>query len=250
MRRTPKNGKQKGAGLIELMLSILILVIVMGAVFKQVDSVAKASKREAISTNLVQQDRDFVDLFVRDIHMTGYPHAQMYATSPNPVCTGNPLGISLAQCDKSVATGIVSASPTSLRLEGDIYGDGNIYSVLYTYYQVDPNVPPDPNCPCLRRSAVLKITGDPIQGQSAPQYYTEVQNIIDPTGMTQGIFTYFDATGAAVNVGAGVDFENNGLTVQSIDAIKVNLNVRSIARDISNGQPVVHALTSIAELEN
>jgi len=131
-----------------------------------------------------------------------------------------------------------------------VYGDGNVYSVLYTYYQVDPNVPPDPNCPCLRRSAVLKISADPVNLQSPAQYYTEVQNIIDPTNMVQGIFTYFDAVGNAVAVGAGVDFENNGATIQNIDAIKVNLNVRSTQRDPQSGQLVVNSQAAVAELEN
>ena len=246
--RTAKKNRQAGFSLLEVALSVLILVVIMGAVFSQIDRVTKTAKRESLSTDLVQQNRDFVDLFVRDIHMTGYPLSTMYATAPSTLCSPNTN--SLSQCDKSISVGIVSASPTSLRLEGDVYGDGNVYSVLYTYYQVDPNNPPDPNCPCLRRSAVLKVNGDPLTGQSPPQYYTEIQNIIDPTNMVQGIFTYFDARGNAVNVGTGVDFENNNQTVQTIDAVKVNLNVRSVARDPQTGQQVVNSLASIAELEN
>ena len=248
--RTYKKNSQSGFSLLEVALSILILVIIMGAVFSQVDRVAKTAKRESLSIDLVQQNRDFVDLFVHDIHMTGYPLPQMYATQPNTACGTPSAFTSSPQCDKSIAVGIVFASPTSLHLEGDIYGDGNVYSVQYNYYQVDPNNPPDPNCPCLRRSAMLKQNGDPINGQLQPIYYTEIQNIIDPTNMVQGIFTYFDANGAAVNVGTGVDFENNQQTIQNIDAVKVNLNVRSVARDPQTGQQVVNSLASIAELEN
>ncbi|MBV9073208.1 MAG: hypothetical protein JOZ10_06210 [Acidobacteria bacterium] len=248
MARHRNKSRQAGTSLIEVAMTVLILVIVMGAVFSQIDRVTKTSKREAMGVDLVQQNRDFIDLFVRDVHMTGYPHSLMYANSPNTACT--PRATSDPRCTNSISVGIVAATPTSLRLEGDIYGDGNVYSVLYQYYQVDPNVPPDPNCPCLRRSAVLKISGDPIQGQSPPQYYTEVQNIIDPTNMVQGIFTYFDASGAAVNVGAGVDYQNNFNVVQSIDAIKVNLNVRSKTRDPQTGMQVVSSLASVAELEN
>jgi prepilin-type N-terminal cleavage/methylation domain-containing protein len=235
---------QAGFSLIEVTISILILVIVMGAVFAQVNRVTQTSKREAVSLDLVDENRDFVDLFVRDVHMTGYPVKTMYANQPAPPCT--PLATSLVTCSKSIAVGIVSASPTSLRLEGDIYGDGNVYSVLYTYFQADPN---DPNCPCLRRSAVQKLDADPIQGQTPPLYYTEVQNVIDPTGMAQPIFTYFNAAGQQINVGAGVDFENNAAVMQQIDAIKVNLNVRSVRID-STGHATVNSLTTIAELEN
>lgn len=242
--RERKKRTQAGASLIEVALSILVLVIVMGAVFSQIDGVTKINKRESVTTDLVQENRDFVDLFVRDVHMTGYPVPIMYAAVPTAGCSPLPV------CDKSQAVGIVAATPTSLRLEGDVYGDGNVYSVLYQYYAVDPNTPPDPNCPCLRRSAVLKISADPLNNQAPPKFYTEVQNIIDPTGMTQGIFTYFDANGNPVSVGTGVDFENNFTTIQSIDAVKVNLNVRSLQKDLQTGQSIVTSLAAIAELEN
>lgn len=253
MLRTRKKNSQAGTSLIEVALTILILVIVMGAVFSQIDNVTKSAKHESIAVDLVQQNRDFVDLFVRDIHMTGYPHTMMYGLDQSQSCTHSSIvpTPTLPQCALNVSAGIVSVSPTSLRLEGDVYGDGNVYSVLYTYYQTDPNTPPDPNCPCLRRSAVLKINGDPVGGQSQPQYYTEVQNVIDPGGMVQGIFTFFDANGNPITVPtAGYDFENNGPIIQTIDAIKVNLNVRSVQRDLNTGSQVVYSLASIAELEN
>lgn len=259
MAKTRKKTTEAGTSLIEVSLGILILVIIMGAVFSQIDNVTAQTKRESATVDLVQQNRDFVDLFVRDIHMTGYPHTLLYGVTPSQTCSPSTTLI-LAQCDKSVSTGIVSATPTSLRIEGDVYGDGNVYSVLYTYYcsastspcagTVDPLVPPDPSCPCLRRSAMLKIVGDPIAGQSTPQYYTEVQNVIDPSTMTQGIFTYFDAQGKSVGVGTGVNFETDAATIQTIDAIKVNLNVRSIQLDLRTGVPVVYSLASVAELEN
>jgi hypothetical protein len=94
------------------------------------------------------------------------------------------------------------------------------------------------------------VDGDPINGQAPPLYYTEVQNVIDPTNMVQPIFTYFNANGQAVNVGAGVDFENNLATIQQIDAIKVNLNVRSVQIDSQTGHSTVNSLATIAELEN
>ncbi len=249
MTQETRKRNHKGFSLIEVMISILVLVIVMGAVFAQVNRVTQTAKRESVSLDLVGEDRDFVDLFVRDIHMAGYPVNLMYAApaAPAPAC---PAGVPIQDCSRSVAVGIVSVSPTQLRLEGDIYGDGNVYDVLYTYYQVDPNNPPDPNCPCLRRSAVQKIDGDPIVGQAAPLYYTEVQNVIDPTGMVQPIFTYFNALGQQINVGAGMDFENNTAVIQQIDAVKVNLNVRSVNIDSQTGHAAVNSMSSIAELEN
>src|SRR5579859_4233727 len=126
MATTRKKNTEAGTSLIEVALTILVLVIVMGAVFSQIDNVTAQTKRESMTVDLVQQNRDFVDLFVRDIHMTGYPHTLLYGVTPSQTC--GPLHVfTLPQCDKSVSTGIVSATPTSLRIEGDVYGDGNVY---------------------------------------------------------------------------------------------------------------------------
>lgn len=227
----------------ELMISILVLVIVMGAVFRQVNNVQKNSTTESLKLDLTQEDRAFVDQFARDIHMSGYPISRLYqigsvAARPQPT-------------DSTVALGLVEATPSWIRFEGDVYGDGTVYSVLYRYFQVDPNNPPDPNCPCLRRSVTAKVQGgDPVTGQANPVYYTEVQNVIDPTGMAQPMFTYFRADGTQVNVGAGVNINNAPGTLQLIDAIKVNLNTRSKQFDPQSKQQTVHSISTIAELEN
>jgi prepilin-type N-terminal cleavage/methylation domain-containing protein len=69
---------QAGFSLVELMVSILILVIVMGAVFKQVNNVQKNSRSESLKMDLTQEDRAFVDQFARDLHMAGYPTSRLY----------------------------------------------------------------------------------------------------------------------------------------------------------------------------
>ena len=255
--RNRRQGNQAGFSLIEVMVSILVLVIVMGAVFSQINQVQAKAKTESMKLDLTQESREFVDQFVRDLHMSGYPISKLYQNA-----TG--------QTDGNVAVGLVFASPISLRFEGDVYGDGNVYSVLYSYVAKDNA---DPNCPCLRRSVVKKkpnvdvaysdgdlaLGGKP--GQDLPQYFTEVQNVIDPQGMAQGLFTYFQGAGTAVNVGSctvssgalvcpGIDIDSSSATIQLIDAIKVNLNTRSKQFDPITGQPAVNSVTTIAELEN
>jgi prepilin-type N-terminal cleavage/methylation domain-containing protein len=240
-----KNSRtlQAGFSLIELMVSILILVIVMGAVFKQVNNVQKSSRSESLKMDLTQEDRSFVDQFARDLHMAGYPTSRLYQVGAT--------GAKVQPTDNTVALGLVEATPTWIRFEGDVYGDGLVYSVLYRYFQVDPNNPPDPNCPCLRRSVTQKIQGgDPVTGQSNPVYYTEVQNVIDPTGMAQALFTYYRADGTPVPVGAGVNLNTAPGTIQLIDAVKVNLNTRSRYFDPQSRQQAVHSISTIAELEN
>jgi prepilin-type N-terminal cleavage/methylation domain-containing protein len=247
-----RKSRQAGFSLLELSISILILVLIMGAVFKQVDNIQKNTKTESMKLDLTQQNRDFVDRFARDIHMSGYPISKVYQNSGGPT-------------DKTIALGLVAATPTYLRFEGDVYGDGTVYSVEYKYYQSDAN---DANCPCLRRSVQPKQPADPLLvdatgvggtlGQLPAVYYTEVQNLIDPTGMSQGLFTYFEANGNVVNVGTnGIGYDGSAspivsdpATLQKIDAIKVNLSTRSSQVDMQTGQNVVNSIATIAELEN
>jgi prepilin-type N-terminal cleavage/methylation domain-containing protein len=225
---------QAGFTLLELTVSVLVLVIVMGAIFKQVDGVQKTATTQAVKLDLTQEGREFVDQFSRDIHMAGYPISTVYSS------TGG-------QTDAQVALGIVEASPTKIRFEGDVYGDGTVYSVVYNYFATDPN---DSNCPCLRRSATKKLAADPVIGQTQPIYYTEVQNLIDPTGMAQGIFTYFDANGNPVDASGGLNITNNPTLIQLIDGVKVNLNTRTNQRDPQTGAQIVNSIASIAQLEN
>ena len=234
MPRTRVRRIQAGFSLIELLITMIVLVIVMGAVFSQINQVQSKTKSESMKLDLTQESREFIDQFARDLHMSGYPISKLYQNSG---------GIN----DSHVAVGLVAASPTSLRFEGDVYGDGTVYSVVYNYVQTDAA---DPNCPCLRRSVVAKVTGNPVNGQDPVKYYTEVQNVIDPAGQAQGLFTYFQADGTAVDVGTGKDIIADAITIQLIDAVKVNLNTRSKQFDPQTGQPAIVSVATIAELEN
>jgi prepilin-type N-terminal cleavage/methylation domain-containing protein len=245
MSRKNHRRNQAGFSLLEIMITMLVLVIVMGAVFSQVNQIQSRTKMESMKLDLTQESRAFVDQFARDLHMSGYPISTVYQTNPGSQ-------------NLNTAIGLVFASPISLRFEGDVYGDGHVYSVLYTYVAQDNA---DPTCPCLRRSVTLKVTADNVNGQSPPQYFTEVQNVITPQGQSQDLFTYFQGNGNAVSVGSctwasgvptcpGIDINGSPATIQLIDAIKVNLNTRSKQFDPQTGQPAVNSVSTIAELEN
>src|SRR5579864_1115914 len=104
------NSSQSGFTLVELLVSLLILMIVSGAVFEQINRMQKRSASEATKLDQTQQARDFLDQTVRDLHMSGYPSASMYTNPP----ANSPL----------VANGLVSVSPTQLVFEGDVNSDG------------------------------------------------------------------------------------------------------------------------------
>ena len=238
------------------MVSVLILVIVMGAVFSQINNLQRNTKSESVKLDLTQESREFADQFARDVHMAGYPAPKIYS---------NYGGL----LDNTAASGLIYASTTDLIFEGDVYGDGTVYRVEYKYFQNDAN---DQNCPCVRRSVTKKSVyppgADPLSGYPNPIYYTEVQNVIDPAGMTEQLFTFFEASGSLVDVDSNTcnapnplsapplpakgcaDIENNISLIQTIDAIKVNLNTRSKEYDPQTKLQHVNSISSIAELEN
>src|SRR5579862_6996595 len=139
-----RNTRQGGFTLVEVLVSLLIMGVLTGAVFEQINHMQTRSSSEAMKLDQTQQARDFLDQTVRDLHMSGYPSASMYTTLPP---------------SNMIANGLISLSPTQLVFEGDVNNDGNVYSVNISYVAVDPN---DPGCPCVRRNAVTKIAA-PIQ---------------------------------------------------------------------------------------
>jgi prepilin-type N-terminal cleavage/methylation domain-containing protein len=230
--------KRTSAGftLLELLISLLILAVVSGAVFEQINRMQKRSSSEAMKLDLNQQAREFLDQTVRDLHMAGYPGASMYS---------NPLA-----SPSKVAVGLVSVSPTQILLEGDVNNDGSVYSVNISYVANDPN---DPNCPCVRRSAVTKIDADSFSQPTSP-IYTETEHIFPPgTGAGQSgedLFAYYDQKGDPVDIGLGADISSDDgkIKIASIKTVKINLSLVTNQRDPESGGYVRSAMSATARL--
>ena len=141
-----KRNSKAGFTLIELLVVVAILTLIMGVVFKQVNNVQKMSRNEDTKLDLTQEGREFVDVFIRDVHQAGYPGAAMYA----PGAVGTP-----AANDSRVAVGLVKFARDEVWFEADVNGDGSVDSVDYKL-QPDANG----NCPCkISRSQVSKANG-------------------------------------------------------------------------------------------
>jgi prepilin-type N-terminal cleavage/methylation domain-containing protein len=222
-RTSQKNAR--GFTLAEVMVSLFILVTVTGAVFSQINQMQKKSNNEAIKVDLSQEAREFIDQTVRDLHMAGYPNAAMYS---NP------------QADTTrVAVGLVSVSSTQILLEGDVNNDGNVYSVNIYYVPSDPN---DVNCPCIRRSAMIKGPQDSLHQPLNPNY-SETEHVVPPgTGLGQSgedLFSYYDQNGNPVT----------DLTqIATIKTVKVNLSLRAGQKDLETNKSIRTALSATVRL--
>jgi prepilin-type N-terminal cleavage/methylation domain-containing protein len=255
--RTIRN-KQRGFSLIELLVAIGILMIIMGIVFQQVDTVQKRNRTEEAKLDIFQTAREFIDQMTRDIHQAGFPNGKMYTSAYQNA------GL------RTNAVGIFFISPTEVHFQGDVDADG---IVDYVAYKLVPRStsPGDANCPCLRRSQLQKADDpstpyDPF-GQ-APDFRTQVENITfkvsgSPTSISgERIFRAFDKYGNEIDITGGLTKTNFDPTddgwqptselINRIWTVQINLDVQAPTTDLGArgaGRPEVF-LTATAQVTN
>lgn len=241
-RQTPRrplhaSDQHRGFTLPELLVSSLVLLVVTGAVFEQIAHMQKRSNAESLKMDMSRQAREFADQTVRDLHAAGYPPASMYGNLPD-------------NTDSRVAAGLVSVSPTQILMEGDINGDGIVYSVTIAYIASDPN---DPACPCLRRMAAPKIPGSPL-AQNTTSVYTEAVNVLPPgTGAGasgQDLFDFYDQNGNQINITNVMDISSAAgqATIATIKTVKINLSLQADLRSVASNGVVGTSISAIARI--
>src|SRR6185312_10515193 len=213
-RASKSAARTRGFSMLEMLISVAVLLVLTGAVFEQIIAMQRKSVAEGAKVDTSQQAREFVDQMVRDLHMAGYPKASMYSVAPDNT---NPL----------VAAGVVSVSPTQIILEGDINSDGSVESVNVSYV---PNSPTDPNCPCIRRSAMPKIAADPLAQPVSP-IYTETEHVIPP-GTEPGqsgadLFSFYQIDGTQIPVPDNPNISTDPARISKIASVKINVSLLS-----------------------
>ena len=220
---------QRGFSIVELMIVIMILVAITGGIFKVMTLAMQRSYTEQIRLDMFQEARQFVDQMTRDVRQAGYPTPRNLAESL--------LTVIPAANDPHTAVGLVQVTGSDLWFEADVDQNGTVSVV---HYHLDPST--TNNCPCLRRSQLQKITGNPFTGQNTPVYQVEVQDVLNAN-----IFSAFTA-GSAVTLPA--TFNSNGATIASMDTIQVTLTVRSPRADPQTRQKPVTTLVSSVKVTN
>lgn len=246
--------RQKGFSLIELLVVVVILMLVTGVVFQQIDLVQKRGRSEDVKMDLTQESREFLDQMVRDLHTSGYPNKRMYIVN---LVNDN---------DNRNAVGLVQVTSTSLWFEGDVDGDGQVDSIQYQLQA------PGGRCPCtVRRSQVVKVNGTAPMAQ-ASNFNMEVENVINsggtfpiggasPPGLPAPDVLYGDYKAAPVfqafdvngnQMGLPLSIAANPTIIPTIKTIRINLNVLAGPQgtDIETRMRPVVSMTAAARLNN
>jgi prepilin-type N-terminal cleavage/methylation domain-containing protein len=220
MNTNKRYSRQRGFTLIELLMVVLLLSIVVGAVFSQIERAQVRYRVEDQRVDLTQQEREFIDQFTRDLHQAGYPSASMYGTSG----TAN-----------QVARGPISLSSNDIVIEGDVDGDGLVDTVEYSYFDGSGWTSSAPNpCPCIRRSQVQKGTPS-----SASTTFTQVQNVVGTS-----FFTAFDAGGGTISLPA------SPTDLRRIKTVQITLTTQGTAPDSDAHNSIQVTMTGMARLVN
>jgi len=218
MKIQVKLRRQSGFSLVELLMVVLLLTIVVGALFTQIDRAQVRYRVEDQRLDMTQQEREFIDQFVRDLHQSGYPAASMYSAGAVP-----------ANSVAGGTFGLISISSTDVQIEGDMDGDGQVESVEYSY---------DATCQCIRRSSLAKGAAGPATN------FTEVQGVI---ATTQDIFAAYNTNGGSVDISSAV---TDPTTLKTIKSVRITLTTQAIGKDNDSRKDVQVTMTSIGRLVN
>jgi prepilin-type N-terminal cleavage/methylation domain-containing protein len=233
MNTKTKRRNTDGFSLLELMMVVLLLTIVVGALFSQIERAQVRYRVEDQKLDLTQQEREFIDQFTRDLHQAGFPNVAVF---------GNQYDLTR----KYTAAGVWSISDTELHMEGDVDGDGVVKSVVYSYYNPVPWPGPGPSpCPCLRRSSIAKQDNTAPSDQPVGAYFTQVESIVPIN--TQPIFAAYDANGNAVAINPAVTDPN---VLKTIKTVRITVTTQGKTKDTDAHKDIQVTMTGMARLVN
>src|SRR5439155_24967615 len=158
--------RTSGFSLMELMIVLIILLSISAAIFQTINVTTQRSSAEQTKVDMFQEAREFMDQMSRDLRQAGYPNPRNVSAA---VLTASPVAN-----DTHAAAGLVKVDAGDLWFDGDVTGDGTVSVVQYHLDTSTSN-----NCPCLKRSQLPKVTGNPLTGQTAASYQIEVQGVQD-----------------------------------------------------------------------
>ena len=222
--------RDKGHSLIELMIVLGIVITISSVIFSVINLALKRSTTEQAKVDIFQEGREFMDQMSIDLRQAGYPSPRNMDPA---VLTQDPI-----INDHHAAAGVVKVSTSDLWFEGDVDGTGTVYAVRYHLDTSTAN-----GCPCLKRSALAKIDGSPLTGQTTEAYQVEVQGVLNTT-----IFSaYTNGTAVSLPVDSST---SGGVTIAAVDTVQAMLTLRSATVDPQTNTRPTTTLVSTVRLNN
>jgi len=224
------NSAVSGFSLIEMMIVLVIVLVISGAIFQVLNMATQRSSTEQTKTDMFQEAREFMDQMSRDLRSAGYPNPRNVDPA---LLTQNPL-----KNDLHAAAGLVKVDTGDLWFEGDVDGSGSVSVVQYHLDTSTAN-----NCPCLKRSQLPKINGDPLTTQSMAVYQVEVQGV-----QNTAIFSAYNngaVVGLPVTTAAG-----SGTAIAGVDTVQAILTLQAATVDPQTLQKPVTTLVTTVRLNN
>lgn len=222
------NHKSQGFSLLELMIVMVILLVISGAVFQVINLTTERSSAEQAKLDMFQEAREFMDQMSRDLRGAGYPNARNFS----PGTLSSPV-----ENDARVAVGLVKVAEDELWFEADVDGTGTVSVIRY---YLDPST--TNNCPCLKRSQLPKIAGNPFTEQTAPVYQVEVQGVTNTN-----IFSAFNST---VSQTLPLDFNGNSDELAALDTVQAVLSLQAVTIDPKTRTRPTTSLVTTVRLNN
>jgi prepilin-type N-terminal cleavage/methylation domain-containing protein len=224
-----------GFSLIETMV-VLVVVLSISAVILQVISLVGArSAGEQAKVDVFQEAREFMDQMSRDLRQAGYPSPRNM--DPSVFTVTGELDDPFIN-DLKAAAGVVLVSATDLWFEGDVTGDGTVYVIRY---HLDTDT--ENGCPCLKRSELVKVNGNPLTEQTTEVYQVEVQGV-----QNTSIFSAY-TNGTAVSLPVDIT-TNGGNTIAAVDTVQALLTLESATIDPQTRRKSVTTLVMTVRLNN
>ena len=232
------SAKQRGFTLLELLIVIVILGLIAGAVFSQMGDAQTRLSAEETKLDDFGQARDFVDQFFRDINQIGNPNIRMFDTTSvsfSPAlsqqvngCVTTPASCTYSWAnayinDNRFAVGLTKIDQNEIHFEGSVNGTGTVQSVIY-------KINGSGTCAlCMQRSQIDKISGDPLLGQNAANWGTEVNDV-----QTTPVFRFFEYDGTEITSSSTCPLPVSYSTSQAcaqelanVKTIQINLTIRN-----------------------
>jgi prepilin-type N-terminal cleavage/methylation domain-containing protein len=226
------RNRQQGFSLVELMIVIILLLVVMGAIFQLMNTATKRSSTEQAKLDSFQEAREFMDQMSRDLRIAGYPSPRNVSQA---ILTAFPV-----ENDTHAAAGLVMVDSGELWFEADVDGTGVVSVVHYLLDTSTTN-----GCPCLKRSQLPKVTGNPYTEQTTPVYQTEVQGV-----QNTNIFSAFVHAQTGTPATLPITYTDNAHTLAAVDTIQAVLTVQSTFMDPDTKVRPISTLAITVKLNN